>query len=373
MWIKQLFLQQFRNYERLHLDLQPSFNIFVGDNAQGKTNLLEAMYVLAAGRSFRASKDQELIMAGKDQMKIAAKVARDADIRLDVQIGLDTPKKLLVNQKPTRPGYFFGQLNVVLFTPDDLQLIKGSPGGRRRFLDEEIGQVNRVYRDLLSQYQKVLLQRNKVLKEHSSQRSQLALLDVFDEQMIDIGSRIMVKRSEAIHKLSLLSRLMHRRITNGREELSLEYLPFFRSADEPSRTYELAFVQEEFQRELAAKRDLERARGFSLVGPQRDDLGFFIQGLDAKIYASQGQQRTAVLACRLAEMEYMRSESGTYPVVLLDDVMSELDHTRRQFLIGILKEQIQTVITTTHLGSFSQSILEQAQVLTITNGQVQAR
>ena len=370
MWIKKLFLQNFRNYELLHLDLTPSFNIFVGDNAQGKTNLLEAMYVLAAGRSFRASKDQELIMSKKKSMQIAAKIARDADIRLDVRVGHDTPKKLLINQKPTRPGYFYGQLNVVLFTPDDLQLIKGSPGGRRRFLDEEISQVSAVYRDLLSTYQKVLAQRNKVLKDYRGPSS-ASLLDVFDQQLVDVGSRIVVKRCEAVRKLSLLSRLMHRRITDGKEELTLEYQPFF--SDERHRDaapWTPAIVEERFWRSIEENREMEKRRGFSLVGPQRDDLLFLIQDMEARLYGSQGQQRTAVLACRLAEMEYMRSESGTYPVVLLDDVMSELDHNRRQFLVGILKENIQTIITTTHLGSFTPAILDQAQVLSIEQGEV---
>ncbi len=373
MWIKRLFLRGFRNYEQLSLDLKSGFNIFVGDNAQGKTNLLEAMYVLSVGRSFRAQRDQELIMAGKGAAQLAAIVHRDADIRLDVRIAEDSPKKLLLNSKNTTSRYFSGKLNVVLFTPDDLQLVKGSPAGRRRFLDEEISQVSAVYSGLVSQYQTILHQRNRILKDAAAGRRDRSLLEVFDQQLVSVGSRIMAKRSDAVHKLSLLSRLMHRKITDGEEEFILEYVPFFsKQCSTKPTVLSLESLQESFSHALEDNRELELKRGYSLVGPQRDDLIFFIDGLDARTYGSQGQQRTAVLSCRMAEMQFMRSETGSYPVVLLDDVMSELDYKRRQFLMNILSDNVQTVITTTNLRSFDASMRSSSQVLRIYRGTVQA-
>lgn len=371
MWIKTIDLRQFRNYEQLQLSFNPELNVFVGQNAQGKTNLLESIYLLALGRSYRTQQESEVIQHKTLKCRVFGRVIRSAALTLEARFARENPKNLYVNGQKASPRDFIGHLNVVLFTPDDLQLVKGSPSIRRRFLDTEICQVDPVYRSLLTDYARILQQRNRLLKDIRYQKGNKEVLEVYDQNLVSVGSRIMAKRYQTIHKLGLLSRLMHRQISSGREELELAYAPSGR--DEPlsgdnSRSFFSAFLAEE----LGHVRSEEVSRGYSLVGPQRDDLTFSINGMNARLYASQGQQRTAVLACRLAEMQFIRSEVGEYPVVLLDDVLSELDGTRREFLLSVLSKRVQTVITTTELGHFPGRVPSESSVFRIESGNVTA-
>lgn len=373
MWIKRLQLTNFRNYRAAEIELHPVLNIFVGDNAQGKTNLLEAMYILAVSKSYRTTKEGELIRHSELSTRIQGRIQRNAQVDLGVIVSRASPKKLLINNKATTANRFVGTLNVVLFTPDSLQLIKGSPGDRRRFLDIQICQTDAVYRSNLLQYQRVVRQRNQVLKNAEVNRSALKQLHIWDAQLAGLASRIMHRRQEVVKHLSSQAAAVHFRLTGQRENLSIQYMPFYKPSPEETGQLSVDDYYSIVLDELKKQRLLEIQRGHTLVGPQRDDLVFTINGNDAKTYASQGQQRTAVLAYKLAEMEIMRREIGEYPVVLLDDVMSELDRTRRQFLVEILNTKAQTIITTTHLGSFTEEILANASIFRIEAGKIAGR
>jgi len=371
MWIKRLQLTNFRNYPTAEIGLHPVLNVFVGDNAQGKTNLLEAMYILAVSKSYRTGRELELVRHSEAAAQVHGRVERSADVDLAVLIAREGPKKLLVNGKATTANHFVGRLNVVLFTPDSLQLIKGSPSDRRRLLDIQICQTDAVYRSNLLKYQRVVRQRNQVLKTAAGNRAALKQLPVWDAQLVDLACRIMRRRQEVVQRLSDFAAAIHSKLTGEKENLRIFYRPFFQgsSSSALSQSEYRAVILEQLQKE----RFLELQRGHTLVGPHRDDLGFTINGQDARVYASQGQQRTAVLAYKLAEMELMRSETEEYPVVLLDDVMSELDHARRRFLVEILNKRAQTIITTTHLGSFTPDILSDAAVFKIEAGAIAER
>lgn len=369
MKIKEITLRNFRNYRELRLELNSHLNIFVGNNAQGKTNILEAIYLLATTKSFRATKEIEMVKHDESRALISGNVEREATHTLEIILNTFAPKIVKYNTTEVTPKDFIGNFNVVLFTPEDLYLIKGSPSERRRFLDQEISQVDAVYRNLLSDFQKVLHHRNSLLKEISKNYGDQSLLEIWDQQLVDLGSKLMVKRANMIYKLGLLSRLMHRQLSNGNEELVLEYSPFF-SQKIIGGDYSYSNIKKMFEYDLNKHKSQELKRGYSLVGPQRDDFRFLINNLDAKIYGSQGQQRTAVLACRLGELEYMKSETGTYPVILLDDVMSELDESRKHFLMNLLRYKVQTIITTTTISDFTPELLGNSSILTVEKGKV---
>lgn len=372
MRIISLLLRNFRNYRSADLDLNKGLNIFVGDNAQGKTNLLEAIYVLSLSKSYRTSREAELIRHGADAAIIRAQVEKLAAVDLTVQVSHTEKKRLLVNQKSTTANSFMGRLNTVLFIPDSLQLVKGSPGDRRRFLDVQICQIDPVYRNNLLKYQRVVRQRNSLLKRAWDNRSVLAQLPAWDNQLADLGTKIILRRQDIVQALQYHSRGAHERISDEREELDLIYQPCFETEESiaPGRQYTCSEVEEALRRELKEIRTEEIRRGYTLVGPQRDDLVFRINDQDLKKYGSQGQQRTAVLAYILAELELMYAETGEYPVVLLDDVMSELDRTRQMLLLSILNQKAQTIVTTTDLDSFTAETKQRASVFSIEQGRV---
>lgn len=367
MHIQRLNLFNFRNYGQQALDLAPGLNIFVGDNAQGKTNLLEAIYVLSLSKSFRAGRETELIKHEEAQTTIQAKVQKMAILDLEVTVSNSAPKKLLVNGKATNAGSFMGRLNIVLFTPDSLQLVKGSPGDRRRFLDIQICQIDALYRGTLLKYQRVLRQRNTLLREISQKRSLLNQLPAWDTQLVALGTRIILRRAEVLTALQEYAKEAHQRISRQREALEIVYQPF---SGEPEDGFSEEAIKDIFWEQLNEKRGEELQRGYSLVGPQRDDIIFLINGQELKVYGSQGQQRTAVLAYVLAELEMMQAETGEHPVVLLDDVLSELDQSRRSFLLSILNKKAQTIVTTTNLANFPRELMEEITSFEIKAGTI---
>ena len=372
MYIQNLSLHSFRNYEHASLDLNPGLNLFVGDNAQGKTNLLEAIYVLSLSKSYRAVRETELIRHGAPRAMVKAQVAKMATLDLAVVISEAEKKRLLVNEKSTTANSFVGCLNTVLFIPDSLQLVKGSPGDRRRFLDVQICQIDPIYRSNLLKYQRVIRQRNSLLKEAWDNRAQVSQLPPWDHQLAALGSKIIFRRQEVVQTLQDFSQRAHQTISDEREELGLLYQPFFATEDDVLA--QKHYSQGELERILVEKikelRGEEVRRGYTLVGPQRDDLIFRINHTDLKKFGSQGQQRTAVLAYILAELELMYQETGEYPVVLLDDVTSELDWKRQMLLLSILNEKAQTIVTTTNLGGFSTEMKERARVFQIEQGRI---
>lgn len=372
MRLEQLSLHNFRNYESVSLHLDPGLNIFVGDNAQGKTNLLEAIYVLSLSKSYRAARDAELIRHGAEQGMAAAKVAKLAALDLGVVLSSTQKKRLLLNGKSTSANEFVGHLTTVLFTPDSLQLVKGSPAERRRFLDIQICQIDSVYRKTLLKYQRVVRQRNSLLKGAFEQRSLQSQLPAWDRQLVSLGTQVVLRRQEVVAALQRYSQEAHGRISRELENLQLIYQPFFVVPEEvePETRYTSEEVEELFWRQLQRQRQEELRRGYTLLGPQRDDLIFRVNNLDLRKYGSQGQQRTAVLAYILAELQLMEVETGEYPVVLLDDVMSELDKRRRLDLLTLLNDRAQTIVTTTNLDSFTPEIVERASVFTIRQGKI---
>ena len=347
MILKSLQLENYRNYEFLDLELSPSIQIFFGRNAQGKTNILESIYFSAIGRSHRTRNDDDLIAWNKNFAKIELDVESfGVPRKFQFELIRGKTPKLFSNSISIRRSELIGRLKTVLFSPEDLSLIKGSPALRRRFLDIELSQSSpRYYRDLID-YRKIFINRNAVLKQLKDQpmrKDLIDVLDVLDEQFSNVASRIVQKRIEAVKKFSILAQDFQRSISDSQETLSVEYKIHHDVQDV------LTWLRKNRQHEIF--------KGSTRIGPHRDDLHFSINGFDAKIYSSQGQQRTIALAVKLAELEFLKDE--TYPILLLDDVMSELDSTRRRKLLEYLQtKQIQTMITATDATIFPKDSID---------------
>jgi len=371
--IRRLILKDFRNYA--HLDLEPAggLNLLAGANAQGKTNLLESILFLAVFRSPRAGREAELIRWGQEEAQAAAVIGRgETTGRLEVRLRHDGPKAILWNGSAHRPQEALGLLTAVSFFPDDLDLVKGAPAGRRRLLDVLLCQADGLYRRHLVRLQRVLKHRNVQLKGLQGMPRAAALLEVWNEQLVAEAVPITVRRARAVRRLGEWAAAIHGRITGGRERLELVYRPFFAGDSGPAQAEweDPAAVRERFQEELRRRQGEEMARGVSLVGPQRDDVRFLIDGADARSFASQGQQRTAVLAVKLAELEFLREETAEYPVLLLDDVLSELDASRRAYLLEVVADTVQTFVTTAHLEPLPASLRERARIFHVQAGTV---
>lgn len=348
MQIHNLQLRNFRNLEQVDTEFSPGINIIYGLNAQGKTNLLEAIYLLVTSRSFRTTSDSELIPWNASDYEgtlIRALVTKRVG-QEQIALFLDGKvKRVLIDGKPiTRLANLIGRLNAVLFTPTELLLVRGSPSLRRRFLDIAIGQTSSGYIESLQVYQQVLKNRNVLLKQAAHQQKSIdTQLDVYDHQLAQTGAVIIESRAAAIQSISDFASTHYNVIAENREPLSLEY--------EPAVTVKPADDRDTLQRSLhdtllrARREDLRRQ--FTSRGPHRDDFQFVIQGHPARQFASQGQQRTAVLAAKLAEMDYLRTHTGEQPVLMLDDLMSELDEHRKRALLQHLQSDVQTFITTT--------------------------
>ncbi|HOB82021.1 MAG TPA: DNA replication/repair protein RecF [Peptococcaceae bacterium] len=367
MYLEKLHLTNYRNYEKLSKNFSSQINILVGANAQGKTNLLEAIYYLAIGKAYRAVRDIQLtrweqnhfIISGEIQNKMGscnvavffqqpAESGGSAGQNTRV-MGSKGRKEIKINGlKVRKMADFLGNLTAVLFAPEDLNIVKGAPIERRRLLDNDISQVSPSYYAQLQQYQKVLIQRNHLLKRIHEREKGLDELEIWDLQFLKLSEEIIQKRLQVLEKLSPLTRLMQRKLTKGKENLEFKY--YF------NRKRELKIgnpIKEILVQEMEQVKKEEIARGMTLWGPHRDDLIISLNSLDLKLYGSQGQHRTAVLAIKLAELEFFKSESGEYPILLLDDVLSELDLERREHLIKIVQEKmIQCFITTTEDLSF---------------------
>ncbi|MGE5675767.1 MAG: DNA replication/repair protein RecF [Mycobacterium leprae] len=346
MYLSSLELFSFRNYSHLTCSFSPTLNVIYGDNGQGKTNLLEAVYFLATGRSHRTSRDQDLLKEGESAFGARASVMRSTgEMLLELKYSTESRKQLKINGLPEKKiTKLLGNLAAVLFSPDDLQLLKGSPAGRRRFLDVELSQISQTYLHHLSTYNKTLLQRNSILKQNAVDG---ALLSVYDEQLLDAGAQIIVRRAAAVQRLSAIATEYHAMMSNGVEHLHLAYES--QPLGDDGVILDLADVRQRLQRLLTDRRKDEIRRQISLVGPHRDDINITIDDRDARLFASQGQQRTAVLALKLAELRYMAEQLGETPILLLDDVASELDPHRRNFLLNTVGETAQTFITCTDL------------------------
>lgn len=339
MIIRSLELSNYRNYESLNLTLDPGTNVFYGDNAQGKTNILEAVYLSCTSKSHRGSKDREIIRFLQEEAHIKLLAEKNGQInRIDIHLKQNKPKGIAVNKIPIRKiSELFGIANIVFFSPEDLNLVKNGPAERRRFIDLELCQLDKIYTNDLSRYNQILNQRNKLLKNLDSKPEFFDTLQIWDMQMLSYGKKIIKAREEFIFRLNDIVRDIHKNLTGEREELKIVYAPNVRA--------------DQFENELEKKRESDIRQRMSLTGPHRDDIGFFVNGMDVRRYGSQGQQRTVALSLKLAEIELVKRLTGDTPILLLDDVLSELDGNRQVYLLKHM-DHIQTLITCTGLDEF---------------------
>ncbi|MBK8046542.1 MAG: DNA replication/repair protein RecF [Anaerolineales bacterium] len=402
MRLAHLSLTHFRNYRRLELDFAGRL-LLQGQNAQGKTNLLEAIFFLATSRSVHAQAEREIVDWQAEAEPIpycrVAGAAQIAGRQLEIEIiltpradGVNFVKQIKINGVARRAMDLVGQLRAVLFLPEDIRLIDGGPGERRRYLDIALCQIDPAYCRALSSFQQVVTQRNSLLKTLREQEvnagstAVAAQLAFWDERMVQHGAVVIARRHNFIVELERHAVVRHTELSGGREALSLLYLPSFNPGQLPDAEFELvrdglqspatsqpltaAGVADTYMRKLAARRAREIVAGNTLYGPHRDDLRLLANGRDLRLFGSRGQQRSAALALKLAELQAMTQATGDAPLLLLDDVMSELDEQRRSLLLGALAGVEQTIVTTTDLDDFTPLFRTQAQIFSVAAGAV---
>lgn len=347
MHIERLFVRNFRNYEQGDWFLSPGINLFYGENAQGKTNLLEAVYYCGVGRSHRTNQEEDLIRWEENQLAVAAQFSRQGISHTLQLTRARQPRKkeIKLDKQAIRAKEQLGEMPVVLFSPEDLQLIKGEPAQRRRFLDLEISQSNHRYYQDLMRYQRIVLQRNKLLKAIREGAASRSDLDAWDEPFCEGAACLLTEREKAVAHFSHLANEIHLTISGEKEELRVDY----QIADGEKAPFgsDKANWRLWYEKKLQGNRIADIARGSTGIGPHRDDLLFLLKEGPFKAFASQGQQRTAVLSLKIAELTFVQQAVGFYPVLLLDDVMSELDQRRRDHLLNFISGKIQTFITGT--------------------------
>lgn len=338
-------IKNYRNYDQEEMTFGPGLNVFIGENAQGKTNLLEALYLCATLRSFRTRKDRELIKKEEDQAYIKLEVSsQEGEKTLEMLLKKDQKKRVKKNGlSVTSISDLLGTVKAVLFSPEDLKIVKDSPLERRQFMDSEIIQTSPRYYHSLKSYQKIVKQRNQLLKKMDVNEEQLM---VWDQQLSEYASMVLQLRHQFLSELLALAKPIHQAITEGKEALDLEYSPGIKLPKDWYR-YAQVDLRDYIQGEMERYRKKDLYHRTTHLGPHRDDIHFMINGMEVRRFGSQGQKRTVVLSLKLAVLEWVKKESGEYPVLMLDDVTSELDHKRQEYLLHYLKP-IQTFITTTH-------------------------
>ena len=357
MKIRSLKLKNYRNYDLLKLDFDGAANIFYGDNAQGKTNILEAVYISGTTKSHRGAKDRELIRFGQDESHIEAVVEKNGiDYQLDMHLKKNSPKGIAINKMPIRKASeLFGIVNFVFFSPEDLNIIKNGPSERRRFIDMELSQLDRVYLSNLTNYNRIVNQRNHLLKSMGMGGELKDTLEVWDMQLIQYGDKIIERRKEFLDRVNEIISSIHKKLTGDREEIQVIYEP-----SNGNLTLEQA-LQKNRERDIRIKS--------TSAGPHRDDICFMVGGLDIRRYGSQGQQRTAALSLKLSEIELVKQAAKDTPVLLLDDVLSELDKHRQNYLLDSIND-IQTLITCTGVEDFVNHRFYINKVFHVHGGQV---
>lgn len=357
MNIKKLELKNFRNYPEAEIEFSEGVNILYGDNAQGKTNILEAIYVGATARSHRAGKDKEMIRFGEEEAHIKYFIEKKGiSDRIDMHLKKGKAKGIAVNGIPLRRSSdLFGSANIVFFSPEDLNIIKEGPSERRKFIDMELCQLDKVYLSNLTNYNKIILQRNKLLKELEFHQDYLDTLQIWNMQLVKYGKEVISRRQEFLSELEPIIQKIHRGITGGKEEISVVYEANVNASD--------------LERELEKNREKEMRARVSLVGPHRDDIAFLLGDIDIRTFGSQGQQRTAALSLKLSEIEIVKKRIGDYPVLLLDDVLSELDAGRQEKLLDNM-QNVQTVITCTGVDEFVRNRFPVNQIFRVSEGTI---
>ena len=374
MKIKTLKLLYFRNYLSLNIEVHPSLNVLVGDNANGKTNIIEPIFCLALGKSYRTKSDSECIMFGEEAAAMSCVLEKN-DKMLDIMLGINNKGKSakIAGLKKTKLTDFVGELNVVLFSPEDLQIIKGSPSLRREFINREFYQFSRIYHKYYLLYQHLLKQRNSYLKDmrkNPKDEMSLAYLETITSQLAKVAIYITRERVSFVNDISKLTYQNMLNISNGQESLKIRYKSSVLEALNINDISDEIFNEENLTNVMMKKSYDDIMRGSTKIGPHQDDLEFYINDLDAKMYASQGQQRSIVLSLKLAEINYLKTKTGTYPVLLLDDVLSELDKNRQLKLLDAINENVQTFITTPSISDIKEDLLKKAKVFKIENGNI---
>ena len=360
MNIRSIELKNFRNYENLEISFDEGTNILFGDNAQGKTNILEAAYMSGTTKSHKGSRDREMIRFGEEEAHLKTVVVRGGrEYQIDMHLKKNRAKGIAIDKIPIKKASeLFGILNIVFFSPEDLNIIKNGPAERRRFLDSELCQLDRIYLADLTNYNKILAQRNKLLKDMIYRSSLSDTLPVWDMQLIETGKKIIRRRKQFVDELREIVSDIHYRISGGKEELFLKYEP---NIDDIF-----------FEDELSRAKEKDKKLCQTSVGPHRDDLLFSIGDVDIRKYGSQGQQRTSALSLKLSEIELVRKSISDTPVLLLDDVLSELDSSRQNYLLNNISDT-QTIITCTGLDEFVRNRFTVNRVFEVIAGHVYER
>lgn len=376
MYLKKIHLRFFRNYQEIEVLFTTQKTILVGNNAQGKSNLLEAVELLATLKSHRTSRDRELVLEGKDAGQIEATLERAyGTAELNIIVRQQGRRTVALNKETLRRQLdFLGVLNAVQFSSLDLDLVRGAPDTRRNWIDGLLVQLEPVYAHILQQYNQVLRQRNALLKKiRASEQSESPetvqsynpQLRLWDEQLAAAGSRVTRRRARVLRRLTPIAQAWHNNISGKTEILNINYLPNVEwTEDEPEK------VRQAFLAKIEQRRIAEQYQGKSVVGPHRDEIEFTINQTPARYYGSQGQQRTLVLALKLAELKLIEQVVGEPPILLLDDVLAELDPNRQNQLLTVIGDRFQTIITTTHIGSFNNQWIEDSQILSVNAGEI---
>lgn len=357
MIIQSLELQDYRNYTSLNLSFDAGTNILFGDNAQGKTNILEALYVSATTKSHRSSKDKDMIRFGQAESHIRVYLRKnDMNHKIDMHLKKNKTKGAAIDGIPIqKSSELFGMLNIVFFSPEDLSIIKNGPSERRRFIDLELCQLDKLYLYHLTKYNKIINQRNNLLRQINYKPELVDTLDIWDEQLVKYGIEVIKKRNEFISLMNDIIVSIHKTLTGNKEHLIV--------------SYEASVNEHDFQDLLKSKRNIDLKNCATSVGPHRDDISFLANNIDIRRYGSQGQQRTAALSLKLAEIELVKKLIQDTPILLLDDVLSELDSNRKNFLLESIRD-IQTVITCTGVDEFIQSRLAINHIYRVIEGTV---
>ncbi|WP_175989816.1 DNA replication/repair protein RecF [Bacillus sp. Marseille-Q1617] len=358
MYIEELELKNYRNYESIEVNFENKVNVILGENAQGKTNIMESIYVLAMAKSHRTSNDKDLIRWDEEYAKIKGRIQKyNGPLPLELVLSKKGKKAKCNHLEQSKLSQYVGNMNVVMFAPEDLHLVKGSPQVRRRFIDMEIGQVSPVYLHDISLYQKILQQRNHYLKLlQTRKQTDQTMLDVLTEQFIEMAVKIVKKRFEFVQLLESWAKPIHSGISRNLETLEILYKPSLDVSDDQ----DWSKMVEVYERKFEGIREREIDRGVTLAGPHRDDLQFIVNGRDVQTFGSQGQQRTTALSVKLAEIELIHSEIKEYPILLLDDVLSELDDYRQSHLLNTIQGKVQTFVTTTNVDGIDHQTLNEA-------------
>ena len=357
MVIKSLKLKNYRNYELLDMTFDSKTNILYGDNAQGKTNILEALYLSGTTKSHRGTKDRDLIQFGREESHLETIVEKKGmEFQIDMHLKKNSPKGIAINKIPIRKASeLFGIVHFVFFSPEDLNIIKDGPAGRRRFIDLELSQIDKVYLSNLSNYNRIINQRNSLLKELYRQEHLMDTLDIWDMQLAQYGEKVMEGRQKFIQQVNQIISDIHYKLTGGRERITL--------------SYESSIGNLSLEQALKKNRERDIRMKSTSVGPHRDDLCFLSGDLDIRKFGSQGQQRTAALSLKLSEIELVKEVIRDTPILLLDDVLSELDKHRQNYLLDSIHD-IQTVITCTGLDEFVNHRFSINKIFRVNSGSV---